>query len=321
MQELARRINSTRCSIDRIGVIYLITSAIYPLLHPEVMDDPWGNLALHAGLSVAIWYIPPWLRSLNHWLPRLLGTIYLPLMFPFFYGEMGRASVIFYDFRDSLDPTFIKTEAILFGCQPSLEWSRWWPWPWFHELMEFSYFSYYFVSLACLVLILRGRGLTADQRWPAAQAFIRDLSATMLICYTFYALFPVWGPKYFETGPIPVTGGLFTRIMHHVHASGAILGAAFPSSHVAATMVPWWHTWKWFPRYRWWFTILFVMLSASTVYCRYHYVVDVIGGLVLGAVVMYIGAHYGGDCPARNIPEISGLKSRGARPRSTTELR
>ncbi len=77
--------------------------------------------------------------------------------------------------------------------------------------------------------------------------------------------------------------------MHHVHANGAILGAAFPSSHVAATMVPWWHTWKWFPQHRWWFTILFVLLSASTVYCRYHYVVDVIGGVILAWGILYLG--------------------------------
>ena len=81
--------------------------------------------------------------------------------------------------------------------------------------------------------------------------------------------------------------------MRHIHENGAILGAAFPSSHVAASFIPWWHTWVRFPRHRWWMTLLFLMLCMSTVYCRYHYVVDVIAGLLLGILVVYAGRRLG----------------------------
>jgi membrane-associated phospholipid phosphatase len=81
--------------------------------------------------------------------------------------------------------------------------------------------------------------------------------------------------------------------MRHIHENGALLGAAFPSSHVAASMVPWWHTWTNFPRHRWWMTTIFVLLCMSTVYNRYHYVVDVIAGLILSALVMYFGHRLG----------------------------
>lgn len=283
------RIAAERGILERMAVVYLITSALYPLLRPQVITDPGANLIRHAALALVIWFLPPWLRTRSAFVPRLLGTIYLPLLFPLLYSEMGRASLIFYDFRDSLDPAFIKAEGILFGCQPSLEWSRVWPWPWFHELMELAYFSYYFVSVTCLVLLLAGPGMASDQRWPAVRSFIRDLSATMLLCYTLYTFFPVWGPKYFETGPIPVSGGICTRIMLHIHENGAFLGAAFPSSHVAATVIPWWYVWKWLPRHRWWITTMLVSLSAATVYCRYHYVVDVIGGLGLAWAILYLG--------------------------------
>ena len=37
-------------------------------------------------------------------------------------------------------------------------------------------------------------------------------------------------------------------------------------------------------------TTLFTLLCMSTVYNRYHYVVDVIAGLLLGTLVMYAGA-------------------------------
>jgi membrane-associated phospholipid phosphatase len=102
-----------------------------------------------------------------------------------------------------------------------------------------------------------------------------------------------------------VPGGPFTAIMLHIHSTGAILGAAFPSSHVAATLVPWFHVWKWFPRHRWWFTLLFLLLSASTVYCRYHYVVDVIGGIALGGLVVYLGERFGGIGARRALGRIA----------------
>jgi len=66
-------------------------------------------------------------------------------------------------------------------------------------------------------------------------------------------------------------------------------GAAFPSSHVAAMfLVAWWGSTH-FRRMKttYWATCLF--MSIATVYCMFHYAVDVIGGLLLGvlAVLMF----------------------------------
>lgn len=282
-----------RMNYDRLTVVYLLLSAFYPVLKPSVFPEPWANAALHGGLALFVWFVPPLLRGSRHFALRLLGEIYLPLIFPLFYAEMEYLGVIYFPFENSLDPALIRLEEWIFGFQPSLEWSRAWPWPWFHELMEFAYFTYYFLAAAYVWLLMRAPGLETEPRWDALRDFVRDLSVTMLICYTFYTLFPAWGPKYFRLGFIEVGGGPFTAIMRHIHENGAILGAAFPSSHVAASLVPWWHTWTRFPRHRWWMTTLFVLLCMSTVYNRYHYVVDVIAGLLLGALVMYGGARLG----------------------------
>lgn len=282
-----------RMNYDRLTVVYLLLSAFYPVLKPSVFPQPWANAALHGGLALFVWFVPPLLRGSRHIALRLLGEIYLPLIFPLFYAEMEYLGVIYFPFENSLDPALIRLEQWLFGFQPSIEWSRAWPWPWFHELMEFAYFTYYFLAAAYVWLLMRAPGLQTEPRWDALRDFVRDLSVTMLICYTFYTLFPAWGPKYFRLGFIEVGGGPFTAIMRHIHENGAILGAAFPSSHVAASLVPWWHTWTRFPRHRWWMTTLFVLLCMSTVYNRYHYVVDVIAGLLLGALVMYGGARLG----------------------------
>lgn len=281
------RLSLGRMNIDRWAVTYLLVSACFPLLRPSVFPHPWLNALVHGALALAIWFLPPWLRSRRHFAARLLGEIYLPLFFPLFYTELQYLGLIFFSFESSLDPSLIRMERMIFGFQPSLRWSEVWPWPWFHELMEFAYFSYYFLAVIFLVLVFRARDLSRDARWDAVREFVRDLSAVMLICYTLYTVFPAWGPKYFRAGFVDVGGGIFTRIMLHIHQNGAILGAAFPSSHVAASFIPWFHTWRRFPRHRWWVTILFILLCMSTVYCRYHYVVDVAAGMMLSILVVY----------------------------------
>jgi membrane-associated phospholipid phosphatase len=71
-----------------------------------------------------------------------------------------------------------------------------------------------------------------------------------------------------------------------IYAEGENPGAAFPSSHVAATfLVAWWGS-AHFERMKisYWLTCLF--LSIATVYCMFHYAVDVIGGLLLGVLAV-----------------------------------
>ncbi len=302
MKRFLAQLSIYRLDLDRWTVVYLVVSAFYPLLKPAVASRLGLGLAIHLVLAAAVWYLPPLARRSRHKALRLAGEIYLPFIFPFFYGEMAQLELVFYDLEASLDPWFIELEEKIFGFQPSLEWSRVWPWPWLHELFELAYFSYYFVSLTTLILILKSRPLADAQRLPALRGFIRDLGATMLICYTLYTFLPVWGPKYFQAGPVAVSGYLFTRIMEHIHTHGAILGAAFPSSHVAATMIPWYHVCKWFPQHRWWITLMLVMVCASTVYCRYHYVVDVIGGILLGGLILWLGERFGETYLRRSPP-------------------
>ncbi len=302
-----------RMNIDRWAVVYLLLSAFYTVLGPGVVQRPWAYVGLHAAMALGVWFVPPLLRGSRFFVPRLLGEIYLPLLFPLFYAELAYLGLIFFDFENSLDPSLIRLEQWLFGGQPSLEWSRAWPWPWFHELMEFAYFSYYFLAAAFLVLVFRARSLLEPERWDIVRDFVRDLSVTMLVCYTMYAFLPAWGPKYFRAGYVEVGGWIFTDIMRHIHENGALLGAAFPSSHVAASMIPWWYTWKLFPRQRWWMTTIFVLLCMSTVYNRYHYVVDVIAGALLAGIVLQVGDNLGDT--ARDSLRPARLRSGLARAR------
>jgi membrane-associated phospholipid phosphatase len=60
-----------------------------------------------------------------------------------------------------------------------------------------------------------------------------------------------------------------------------------PSGHTMMSVLCILMSWKFRSRWRWFVTIGGVSVVVSTVYLRYHYVVDVIAGTVLAFVVFY----------------------------------
>jgi len=300
---------------DWYGVLYVLITAWYPLLHPSCFEvvaepgplhTPLGHLALHLLLAALIAVVPPLLRRRAGRVGRVLGLIYLPLLLGAFYNELAYLGVIFRDYGQPFDPFLIDLEQAIFGLQPSLEWSRAWSWPWLLELMEFAYFSYYFFPVIGLALIWLASGRDTPTRWLLSERLVRDLMAVMFTCYLWFIVLPVWGPKYFTylgvAGSVAsegLDGWLFTDIMRWIDAHGALHGAAFPSSHVAGSMVSWWWGWKVAPRHRPWLTVLWGLLCLSIVYCRYHYVLDLVAGVAWSALIMWLLSRFGAGTAER----------------------
>jgi membrane-associated phospholipid phosphatase len=61
---------------------------------------------------------------------------------------------------------------------------------------------------------------------------------------------------------------------------------AFPSGHTLVTLLSMAWAWRYRLRVRWPVTVLGVLLVLSTVYLRYHYVVDVLTGSVLAVLCL-----------------------------------
>ena len=67
---------------------------------------------------------------------------------------------------------------------------------------------------------------------------------------------------------------------------------AFPSGHTAVTLVVLCLAYR-FQKTLFWFFLPFVLaLIAATVYLRYHYVIDVVAGIVLSVLTVFIGEKY-----------------------------
>jgi membrane-associated phospholipid phosphatase len=92
-----------------------------------------------------------------------------------------------------------------------------------------------------------------------------------------------------DTYPEAVQGGVFFRLMRWVYRVFEAPGSAIPSSHVAVALCTVYFSFRYLRRIRYVHLAVAVLLCLSTVYCRYHYVIDVLTGLVTAAVLIPAG--------------------------------
>ena len=230
-----------------------------------------------------------------------LRHFYPVILYAAFYRESGMLSQMFVE--GHLDPVIIRWEQALFGFQPSMEFMAALPWLPVSELFYASYFSYYvMIAGVGLALFLRRR--------EAFFHYVSVLSFVFYVCYLIYIFLPVIGPRLFSRSlggftlpadvqalvapdllafPPQVTRGPFFRIMALIYDVFEAPGAALPSSHVAASICTVWFSFRYRLRIRHAHLVMVVLLCLSTIYCRYHYVIDVMAGLVTVAVLLPLG--------------------------------
>ncbi len=226
---------------------------------------------------------------------RVLRQFYPILLFTVFYREAAELNRLISP--NYLDPHLIRLEARLFGGQPSLEWMERFPYRPVAEILYASYFSYY--------LMIAGLGITLwvrDRR--QFDHYVTVISLVFYACYLVYIVFPVIGPPLFfedwralgipaevipagiSEAPEAVRSALFFRLMRWIYEVFEAPGAAFPSSHVAVAVVTLYFSVKYLPRIALVHGVDVVLLCVATVYGRYHYLLDVIAGLLTAAVLL-----------------------------------
>jgi membrane-associated phospholipid phosphatase len=92
-----------------------------------------------------------------------------------------------------------------------------------------------------------------------------------------------------STYPEAVRQGPLFKTMAFLYRAFDSPGAALPSSHVAIALTTLWFSYRYLPRIRHVHLVLAIFLCIATVYCRYHYVVDVLAGLAAAALLVPLG--------------------------------
>jgi membrane-associated phospholipid phosphatase len=182
------------------------------------------------------------------------------------------------------NPTLIGWESALFAVPPA-EWLRRYSSPWFSELLEFGYLSFYILYPAVGGAFWVGR--ERPQFTPAFRRMTDALSVGYLICYVTYLLFPTQSPLHDAGIAAAATpsGGPFHFLVRLIQGNTGVHGNAFPSAHIMVAVLVLVFAWRYIPRAAPWILICVLLMCAGAVYDGYHYALDVIAGAGIGLLI------------------------------------
>jgi len=187
-----------------------------------------------------------------------------------------------------IDPVLIRLDYIIFGNHPTVMLEKIMN-PLLTDILQLAYSTYYFVPISYGAVLLLNK---------QKEEFNRSLFLILFcfyLSYLGYILFPALGPRfYLKQFQSTELHGLFVTkpLMDILNRLEGIKRDAFPSGHTGITVLVLYLSYKYRREF---FRIALPVVSAlvlATVYCRYHYVVDVIAGFGLTVITIILGERY-----------------------------
>jgi hypothetical protein len=220
-------------------------------------------------LSAKFWHF--W----RHWYPHLF--------FLFCFEELGK--LVHLVTPGWQDAKLIAADYWLTGVHPAI-WLEQFATPARNDFMQFAYLTYF------TYLLVLGGVLYYRRDWRGYWSVMTYSAAGYAIGYCIAILFPIESPWFSMAAAWhgSLQGGPFTAAINFIERFGRVRGAAFPSEHVAGSVAALWGAWR---HRRWMFWVmvpLVVCMCVSTVWGRYHYVADILAGMVTGTLGYVIGS-------------------------------
>lgn len=184
-----------------------------------------------------------------------------------------------------IDPFLLKLDYILTGTYPTI-WLQRFINPLLTEIMQLAYTSYYFIP------VLLGIFLKIKKRQRDFDEALFLILLCFYLSYAGYMLFPALGPRFYigHLHTVELKGLLLMEPIHELlNRLEGIKRDAFPSGHTAIALLCLILSYRFERRLFWCLLPVVILLVASTVYLRYHYIVDIIAGIMLTLSVIIAG--------------------------------
>ncbi len=185
---------------------------------------------------------------------------------------------------EDIDPLLIMADYRLLGVYPTV-WLERFINPVLTEILQLCYSTYYFLP------VILGISLKMKKEEQGFQEGLSLIILCFYLSYVGYILFPALGPRYTMAHLQHIElKGVFTFkwIYHTLNSLEGIKRDAFPSGHTGITLTVLYVAYKYHRRLFFIYLPISVLLVFATVYCRYHYFVDVIGGVGLFFVTLLL---------------------------------
>jgi len=208
----------------------------------------------------------------------IVRSWYPLILIPLTYKELGYLIPLVHP--HDFDRELALIDQRIFGVDPII-WLDKINYPAVTLIMQLAYLTYY-VTPIVLGIVLWRTGRFAD-----FQFFLFVLLLGFYISYLGYIAVPAIGPRFFlDPGPArPLAGPGVTAIRGFLDRMEGVTRDCFPSGHTEITLL------VLFCAHRFHKKLFYILLPfgsaliVSTVYLRYHYVIDVIAGAAAAVVI------------------------------------
>ncbi|HEY3874475.1 MAG TPA: phosphatase PAP2 family protein [Candidatus Kapabacteria bacterium] len=275
------------------------------------------DMAVAAGVvfGINLWTTLNSSQEIGIWLRRA-RLLYLFPVIPIYFEAMGL--IAFPLHGHDFDSILIATDRLIFGVNPTQWlWQHFPTWPWLTEYLMICYSLFYFLPLVLVIdLYLQCRKNNKEWSWSFRDISREEPSSSVeqvvfiivygfLLSYIGYLLIPSIGPRFtlhnffdlskelpglWLTEPLRNILNRGENILPGMSINEVLRGVnrdAFPSGHTDITALTIILAFQFRSRFRWPILIIGTSLIFSTIYLRYHYVIDIIGGLVFAAITLY----------------------------------
>jgi membrane-associated phospholipid phosphatase len=188
--------------------------------------------------------------------------------------------------RPDVDNLLIKVDLALFGVHPTV-WLEQYFVPWAADIFALAYASYFFIPVILIVILYF---------WGKNEEFTVVICTLVLgyyISYIGYIIMPTIGPRFSLASAqhVPLQGGIILdAVVTIVNALEGNKHDCFPSGHTQMTLICLWFALKYKRPLFWIYLPISIALIFSTVYLRYHYVIDLVAGFTGAAITILIGS-------------------------------
>ncbi|MBU1100453.1 MAG: phosphatase PAP2 family protein [Bacteroidetes bacterium] len=284
--------------IDFIVVVFYLFLTAVNLIFMERVTNWQTLIIMNAGILSIVFGLAYFSEKKNHPIITHLRYWYLiPLIFITFKELYYLAYPIH---GVDYDTYLIAIDRFIFGFDPTVALYKIAN-PYLTELLQIVYGTFFFLP------VLLAADLLMNSRWKELEYHAFIIVFGFILSYTGYLFFPAVGPRFtlhdFTLLNEQLPGLFLTNYLRDIVNAGESIksGAVdavkyvqrdvFPSGHTQMTILVMYLSWKFKTKTRWFFLVTGSLLVFSTVYLRYHYVVDVLGGFVFVVLTLWLGKH------------------------------
>lgn len=269
---------------DQVTISYQSIMLLLIIFNFSMIDNAIPLLFFHVFAIFLLFWIPNAPQNVViNWFKIWSPIVIIPINFTELHYLVHAVSPM--DF----DQALISMDFSLFGIHPTV-WMEKLHNPWLTEYLQFVYTTFYFLPIILAFILWRKKD------FKKFDYFTFIIVYGFYLSYLGYFIVPAIGPRFTleHLQTIQISGVWATdAIRHTLNQLENIQRDAFPSGHTEMTVLAMIYAFKYSKKYFYVLLIIGSSLIFSTVYLRYHYVVDVIAGIVLAlAVVITANAVY-----------------------------